>query len=272
MATNTPQAKAEKKSSGFPVGIVLPAILGIAIAIYMFVLGNPANFENGDPAGHPLPGNYLGMVYKGGFIVPLLMTFFLTSLVVSIERFLTLNKAKGKGSIAAFVRKVQSFLHAGDVAGAIAECDKQRGSVASVVKNGLHKYAEMQHEGGMSMEQRVGAIATEIEESTSLELPMLEKNLPILATLAPTATLLGLIGTVLGMIRAFAALANAGAPDAAALSTGISEALINTALGISTSFIAIIMYNYFTNKIDQLTYGIDEASFSMQQTFAQHNK
>jgi biopolymer transport protein ExbB len=90
----------------------------------------------------------------------------------------------------------------------------------------------------------------------------------ILATFASVATLLGLFGTVLGMIRAFSALATAGAPDAVALSTGISEALINTALGIGTSALAIIAYNYFTTKIDGLTYGIDEAGFSIAQTFA----
>ena len=74
------------------------------------------------------------------------------------------------------------------------------------------------------------------------------------------------------MIRAFAALANAGAPDSAALATGISEALINTAIGIATSAIAIIMYNLFTTRIDKLTYAIEEAGFSIVQTFAANNK
>jgi biopolymer transport protein ExbB len=79
---------------------------------------------------------------------------------------------------------------------------------------------------------------------------------------------MGLLGTVLGMIKAFAALATAGAPDAVALANGISEALINTALGIGTSALAIILYNYFTNRIDSLTYNIDEAGYSIVQTFA----
>jgi len=80
-----------------------------------------------------------------------------------------------------------------------------------------------------------------------------------------------LLGTVLGMIRAFSALANAGAPDTAALSTGISEALINTALGIGTSAFAIISYNFFTSKIDGLTYSIDEVGFSIIQNFGSRN-
>ena len=77
---------------------------------------------------------------------------------------------------------------------------------------------------------------------------------------------MGLIGTVLGMIRSFAALANAGAPDTTALSKGISEALINTALGISASVIGIIMYNYFSTRVDAITYSMDEAGFTIVQS------
>ena len=100
---------------------------------------------------------------------------------------------------------------------------------------------------------------------------MLSKNLSIISTIASTATLIGLLGTVLGMIKAFAAMATAGAPDAVALANGIAEALINTALGVGTSTIAIIMYNYFTTKIDAITYGIDEAGYSIIQGFSSKN-
>jgi biopolymer transport protein ExbB len=79
---------------------------------------------------------------------------------------------------------------------------------------------------------------------------------------------MGLLGTVMGMIRAFAALANAGAPDSVALASGISEALVNTAFGIGTAALALIFYNYFTTRIDKLTYNIDEAGFSLVQSYA----
>ena len=94
----------------------------------------------------------------------------------------------------------------------------------------------------------------------------------ILATISSIATLMGLLGTVLGMIRAFAALANAGAPDSVALASGISEALINTAFGIGTAALAVISYNFFTTKIDKLTYSIDEAGFSIVQSYAANHK
>jgi biopolymer transport protein ExbB len=74
------------------------------------------------------------------------------------------------------------------------------------------------------------------------------------------------------MIKALSALGNAGAPDSTALATGISEALINTALGIGNSAVAIIMYNVFTTKIDKITYTIDEAGFTIVQNFAAAHK
>ena len=263
--------KEEGRAGSIFASIVIPVSLVVAYLIFEFVLGNPSNFQGGDPTKHPLPGNTLGIVYKGGYIVPILLGLLIMIITFSIERLLTLNRAKGTSSIEAFVRTVRQRLAANDTTGAIAACDAQKGSVASVVKAGLKKYREMEMDHTMDKDQKVAAIQKEIEESTTLELPMLEKNLVILSTIASVATLVGLIGTVLGMIKAFSALANAGAPDAVALSTGISEALINTALGIGGSTIAIILYNYFTSRIDELTYSIDEAGFSIAQTFAAHH-
>jgi biopolymer transport protein ExbB len=74
----------------------------------------------------------------------------------------------------------------------------------------------------------------------------------------------------LGMIRSFAAMSQAGAPDTTALATGISEALINTAIGIIGSVVGIIMYNYFTNKIDAITFSMDEAGFTIVQSVSAH--
>ena len=101
---------------------------------------------------------------------------------------------------------------------------------------------------------------------------MLEQNLVVIATMASVSTLIALLGTVLGMIKAFSALASAGSADSVGLANGISEALINTALGIGNSAVAIIMYNVFTSKIDKITYAIDEAGYSIIQTFAARHK
>ncbi len=252
--------------------VVIPVEMVLAVFIYLYVLGNPDNFQGSDPANNPLPGNYMGIVYKGGYIVPLLIGLLMIVLTFAIERFLTISGAKGKGNIQNFIRRIKSLISSGNLAQAVTECDKQKGSVANVVKAGLSKYEELAKNSAIEPDKKVLMIQKDIEETTQLEMPMLEKNLVIIATIASIATLMGLLGTVLGMIKAFAALATAGAPDAVALANGISEALINTALGIGTSAIAIIFYNFFTSKIDALTYGIDEASYTIIQNFTAQTK
>jgi biopolymer transport protein ExbB len=229
-------------------------------------MGASSNFEGGNPEGHPLPGNYLGMVYKGGIIVPVLMGLLLMVVVFSFERFFVINKAAGKGNLDSFMKKVQASVNGGDIDAAIEACDKQQGSVANAIKAGLVKYNQVKAEG-FSSEEATETIHKEIEEATSLEMPMLEKNLTIISTMVSLGTLAGLLGTVTGMIKAFGALATSGTPDQAALANGISEALINTATGISTSALAIVVYNFFTSKIDTLTYSIDEAANTIVNTY-----
>lgn len=253
--------------------LAIPISLVVCILIFKFVMGDGSHFEGGSSENHPLPGDYLGMVYKGGFVVPVLMTLFLLVVTFSIERGITLAMAAGKKSNDSFVRSIQKLLEAGETQKAIAECDKQKGSLANVVRAGLEKYEAMEKDAHMDKEQKILAIQKQLEETTTLELPGLERNLVIIATISNVATLFALLGTVLGMIRAFAALSNSGSPDSAALATGISEALINTAIGIATSAIAILMYNFFTTRIDKLTYAIEEAGYSIVQNFAaNHSK
>jgi biopolymer transport protein ExbB len=272
-ATSPAQAKpAESKGSGgLNPAWVIPLLFIIAVLFYQFVLGAPENFEGGDNTKSPLPGNYYGMVYHGGPVVPLLITCLLTVVVFSIERLFTLAKASGSGNADTFVRKIRALLDKGQIDEAIKECDKQKGSVGNVIRTGLLKYKQLASDATLNKEQKLAALQKEVEEATTLELPMLQKNLTIIATLASASTLLALLGTVLGMIRAFAALGTSGQPDSAALATGISEALINTAIGIGTAALATIFYAYLNSRVDDLTYTIDEIGLSLQQSFATHH-
>jgi len=267
--TNQENVSIETKAKGSNVvsGIIIVICLIIGWLIWKYVMGNPDNFEGGDSEnGHPHPGNILGMVYKGGFIVPILMGLLLMTIVFSIERFFVISKAGGKGNLERFVVNVKENVAEGNIGDAIEICDRQKGSVANAIRSALVKYQEVKHEG-FDSDQAEETIQKEIEQATSLEMPMLEKNMTIIATLVSIGTLTGLLGTVSGMIKAFSGLATAGAPDSAALANGISEALINTATGIATSTLATIMYNYFTSKIDTLTYFIDEAGSAITQGY-----
>jgi biopolymer transport protein ExbB len=274
---NAPQTAAAKHESS-KAGSNLFASLSIVICfiigavVWKFIMGDPANFIDNNPENQPKEGNYFGMVYHAGYVVPVLLGLFLMVFVFSIERFIVISKAAGKGNVDSFVRKVQTLIGSGNIDGAIAECDRQQGSVANVIKAGLRKYKDVSADPNLDTEHATLAIQKDIEEATALEMPMLEKNLTVIATLVSIGTLTGLLGTVTGMIKAFSALATGGAPDSAKLANGISEALINTATGIATSTIAIVMYNIFTSKIDKLTYSIDEAGFSIVQTYAATHK
>ena len=273
-----------RKTGGLNPFLVLPLLLVVGICIYLFVFGNPGNFKNEGLSGMSVafsdiaakdlvPGRVIGMVYLGGFIVPILITFAVTVLVFSLERFFVLNKAEGAGNLEGFVLKIRQLLKENRISEAQEECDKQRGSVGNVVKEALVSYKALSKDTTMNREQKMAALNKSIEEATTLEMPMMEKNMSILSTLGTVATLVALLGTVMGMIGAFYALGSGGGtPDAAALSIGISEALINTALGIGTSAIAIIFYNFFTSKIDGMTFKIDEIAMSIQQSFAENHK
>jgi biopolymer transport protein ExbB len=238
--------------------------------IYSKVFGDPSNFVDNDPTGEPMEGNLYGVIYKGGFIVPILVAINLIIIIFSIERLVTLLMANGKGNTDKFIASIKGHMEKKDYKAAIAQCDKQKGSLANVVRAGLEKYEHINGDSSLTKEQKLESLKKELEEATSLELPMLSKNLAVLSTSASVATLIGLIGTVLGMIRSFAAMSK-GSPDTAALATGISEALINTAFGITASTLAIILYNFFSTKIDTMTYSIDEASFTIVQDFSATN-
>jgi biopolymer transport protein ExbB len=289
MAENKPTAtaavraatSAQPQKGGNLISWIAPVVCIIAgYCIWRFVLGNESGFEEPDKKGgfwpdhhKPLKGKPLAKMYLGGIVVPFLLACFLIVLVISIERLLAILRAGGKASNSEFIRKVQFHLANKDVDKALAACDQQGGSVGNVMKSGLKKYKEMISDTTLNTEQKVISIQKEVEEATSLELPMLEKNLVFLSTLASVSTLLGLFGTVLGMIRSFSGLGEGGGANAAeTLSIGISEALYNTALGIGTSALAIIMYNVFTTKIDGITYGIDESMMTLTSSFAANYK
>ena len=255
----TTKAAPKKKSQGFQgvrhafIIIILAFIAGWAF--YNYVLGDPSNFANGDHEGHPL--NMLGTVYKGGFVVPIIFGLLCTVIAMSVERLLAISACAGKGNVTKFTERVKAALKAGDIDKAEQLCNKQRGSVANVVLADLKSYREMETVN-VKLKEKVATIQNSHDEATALEMPTMTMNLPIIATIVTLGTLTALFGTVLGMIRSFAALAAGGGADSMALSTGISEALVNTASGIATSWVSVISYNYFTNRVDKLTFAMDE--------------
>lgn len=259
------------KTSTIFATIVIPVELIISLIVYKYILGHPSHFIDNNPANSPLPGDYLGIVYKAGVTVPILLAFILIVITFFIERVWTLRKARGKGNPVEFVSSVKEHVSKLNIEAAKKECDQQCGSIANVINAGLERFQEMERHKGLEMEKKAIAIQKEFEEATEMEMPMLERNTVILSTIASIATLTGLLGTVLGMIKAFAALAHAGAPDAVGLATGISEALVSTALGICTSMLSILFYNYITTRIDHIMFLTAETGQAIVRTFTYHH-
>ena len=267
MAT-TQKTASPKKSQGFQ-GVkaafwIIVVCFILAVCFFKYFLGNSDHIG---PNGEVIDGNIWGTIYKGGIVVPVILTLLFTVIALSIERWLALRTAFGKGKLPQFVANIKAALNANDFAKAQELCDKQRGTVANVVGASLRAYKEMEGTHGMKKEQKIARIQQAHEEATQLEMPTLQMNMPIIATIVTLGTLTALFGTVVGMIRSFAALAAGGGADSQALSLGISEALVNTASGILTSWVAVVAYNYYSNKIDKLTYALDEVGYTIAQTY-----
>lgn len=200
---------------------------------------------------------------SGPLLVVGLTVFFLV-FIFTAERLIVLWRAGGRGDVPAFVRKLKASLQAGRIEEAVEYCKRQGGSLANVIGAGLSRYHAVADEG-----EDPGAAITEtrraLHEANALESPLLERNLTALSTLASIATLIGLLGTVVGMIRAFIGMAHAGAPDATQLARGISEALVSTALGLTTAIIGTVLYNYFTTRVDGFNNETAETAYEVLQ-------
>ncbi|MEP7234587.1 MAG: MotA/TolQ/ExbB proton channel family protein [Ignavibacteriota bacterium] len=255
-----------KKNSTF-VAIVILGSFVVAFLIWQFVLGNPSNFSDPLVREKPLKDSILGLIYVGGFLVPVLIGLSLMVFSFVAERFLSLAKAKGKKDLTVLLPQIEKLLNEGKFDAVIDLCNQQKGTVANILRAGITRFKEVQNNPSMSPEMKSEEVKKTLEEVTMLETPLLEQNLVILSTIASISTMIGLLGTVLGMIRSFRALGEGGAGSSAtALSVGISEALWNTALGIGGAIIAIVFYNFFTNKVDKFVYLIDEASLNLLET------
>ena len=269
MATTTKAAAPAKKNSGFggikAAWIILVICCIIAYCFYFFVLGNPDNFVGGDREGHP--ANLMGTVYKGGFVVGVILTLLLTVIVLGVERYFAIKSASGKINLAKFTSQVKEAIKAQKFDEAKALCNKMQGSVANVVMASINMYETVEKDETLKKSQKISKIQQAHEEATQLEMPTLTMNLPMIATIVSLGTLTALFGTVLGMIGSFQALSAGGGADSMALSAGISEALVNTASGILTSWVATVVYNFFSNKIDKLTFALDEVGYTIAATY-----
>ncbi|NLO19926.1 MAG: MotA/TolQ/ExbB proton channel family protein [Ignavibacteria bacterium] len=252
--------------------IVVVLALAVSYVIYQFYFGDPSNFKDGEIRKEPIPGNIVGMIYTGGPIVAILMGLIIIATTFAIERELSINKARGKGDISMYIKRTVDNLIKGSYDDALKECEKQRGSLANIMRASIERFKDVKDDPELDKEKKMSEVQRAIDEATNLETPLLEKNLVILSTIASISVLFGLLGTTIGMIRAFSAFGDTGTVDASQLAVGISEALYNTAGGLGGAIIAIVAYNFFTTKVDNYVYMIDEAILNVTQIFTANVK
>jgi len=225
--------------------IILVAAFVVSLVIYLFFLPE--------------------FIRKGGPLVVALMMITIMLVTFIIERLLTLSRSQGRAATVRFAVDVVERIRTNRVGEAIEMCDAQKGTLASILRTGLERYRQVEADQQMSEERKHAEIQRAFDTATSLEIPLLERNLIAMSTIASVATMIGLLGTVIGMIRSFSAMAHTGAPDAIQLATGISEALINTAGGLFAAIVGIVAYNFFVNKVDAFSYDIEETTHAVVQ-------
>ncbi|MCX6831547.1 MAG: MotA/TolQ/ExbB proton channel family protein [candidate division Zixibacteria bacterium] len=214
-------------------------------------------------------GSITYSVHQGGPLVVILIAVLFMLLCFVVERFLSLRVAKGTASVQVFFKSLIEMLRSKDYDGALAACDKQRGTTANVLRAGIERFVTVKDNKALDGDKKISFVQSAIEEANALEGPLLERNLIAMSTIASIATMIGLLGTTIGMIRAFAATGSAagGVIDATSLATGISEALVNTAGGLISGILGIFFYNFFVNKVDAFNYTTDEAVYEVIQLF-----
>ncbi|HZJ79491.1 MAG TPA: MotA/TolQ/ExbB proton channel family protein [Dysgonamonadaceae bacterium] len=181
--------------------------------------------------------NAFELAAKGGWIMIVLLILLFLSIYVLIERTLVIKKARQED--ATFMNRIKDYIHEGKVDAALGLCRKTDTPAARMVEKGI---------------SRIGRPTTDVtsavENVGNIEIAMLEKGLPILATTAAGAPMIGFLGTVTGMVKAFMSMAGEGANvDVTTLSTGIYEALVTTVGGLVVGIIAMFAYNYLTTLI-----------------------
>ncbi len=210
------------------------------------------------------------MIRQGGYLIVAGLTCLFLVLTFSLERLAVLWRAGARGTSRAFLRSVGPPLPKGDVGEALDACRRQGGSLANVVGAGLERYRALAALG-RSRRELLARARSAMSRANALEAPHLERHLIILSTLASIATLLGLLGTTVGMVRAFRAMSTAGAPDAAQLALGISEALVNTALGLTTAILGTILHSYFAARLDAFYHDTEETTQGVVRLLAQRD-
>ncbi len=191
------------------------------------------------------------IISKGGPMMYLIILSSILAFGVVIDRIYNLRRARIDAD--KFMEDITAVLKRNKIIESIELCNNTPGPIAHIVKAGILKHDRSKPE-----------IREAVEEAAQLEIPRLEKHLPILATIAHITPLLGLLGTVTGMIKSFQVIQQKAALLAPVnpgdLAGGIWEALLATVAGLAVAIPTYVAYNYLTSQVNSLIYDMERSA------------
>ncbi len=209
----------------------------------------------------------MGWVAKGIAFVLVFMSMW--AFGVAIERYYTMFQATKQSKL--FAPQVAKHLKDGKLKDAIAVSGSKKfqySHLAKVVLAGLQEYQFQQESGtSLSRDDLVDTVRRAIQRATALTANDMKKGIAALATIGATAPFVGLLGTVVGIINAFVGIAATGSGGIGAVSAGIAEALVETALGLVVAIPAVWLYNYFTGRLEHFNVEMDNSSSELVDYF-----
>jgi biopolymer transport protein ExbB/biopolymer transport protein TolQ len=209
----------------------------------------------------------MGWVAKAIGVILIIMS--MISFGVAIERIYTFMQARKQSKL--YAPQVAKHLKDGRLKDAIAISSSKTyrySHLAKVVLAGLQEYQFQQESGAnLSREDLVDTVRRAIQRASALTANDLKKGVAALATIGATAPFVGLLGTVVGIITAFQGIAAQGSGGLGAVSAGIAEALVETALGLVVAIPAVWFYNYLTGRIEYFNVEMDNSSSELVDYF-----
>ena len=192
----------------------------------------------------------LELASKGGWIMGVLALMSIVAVYIFVERFLAIRNAGKDDKL--FMDRIRDYIKNNDVKSAINFCRVTNTAAARIIERGISR-----------MGKPAAEIQAAIENTGDLEIAIMERRLPVLATIAGGAPMIGFLGTVIGMVEAFWQMSNAGGNiDISLLSSGIYQAMITTVGGLVVGIISLFAYNYLVAKVDSVVNEIEEKSLT----------
>jgi biopolymer transport protein ExbB len=199
----------------------------------------------------------MGIIAK--LVVVVLVIMSIVTLAITVERLITYARANRQSR--AFALAIKDLLAKKQFAEAREQAGRFQGShIAPVIRSGLNEFIEVRQMGANREFDLREALTEAIDRSSARQMALMRKGLAALATVGSTAPFVGLFGTTFGIINSFQGMAKEGGGGLGSIAAGIAEALLTTAVGIGVAIIAVLIYNYFTAKVENLEVDAHESA------------